>query len=645
VEKMLLSMGWNQDELYPGWSSELRMRVGLFILEVATKQGYVSSVKRQVTKTKTQGFIDLSPQFEAQFRIYQAELEKYAVKTWPLIRTPKEWIQTEGASRYNYTGGYYHEWIRKQYRLCRSYNSDTEFGREAIDLLNKLNATAWCIDSDVYQIARSCLEKGFSIGSLNAVSRDPALFTAMPEEIAALPVWDTKKVAWKKERSLLHHALAEAQKKSIRSRNALVLADRFLKQPRFYLSWSCDYRGRMYSQQSQLHLQSSDLERSLINFADGCKLDERGKYWAAQAVGSAFLGSKTSYQERNAWTHNNKELIEAIADDPISTSSQWEVADDPWQFLQLCLEWNKVVLKEEKHLWDVPIGADASASGLQLLSAMRRDPKGMEYANLFAASSPSEPPKDAYMEVLRVARELAKKDKEAAWMTPYLRNRKLGKTILMKVLYGATDSRNRTDVKMVLIDDGLFPDKVDYKGVIQLTKLLRVASQSVFPKAFEALDWLRDLYNLAKKNGSKSLRWTTPNDDSIHLIENKTLFIDVRTSHLGQVRLGTEQGDVPDFYAMRNAIAPSFVHSYDACVLKSSFKDWTHPLSVIHDCIKVLPNDMDRALDRVKKGFVHVVDPLARLADDLGVTKKQLKRLPQGTASLEDVLDSTYMLN
>ena len=55
---------------------------------------------------------------------------------------------------------------------------------------------------------------------------------------------------------------------------------------------------------------------------------------------------------------------------------------------------------------------------------------------------------------------------------------------------------------------------------------------------------------------------------------------------------------------------------------------------------------MDRALERVRKGFVHVSgDPLARLADDLGVSEEQLPRLKQGTGKLLAVLDSAYMFN
>jgi len=61
----------------------------------------------------------------------------------------------------------------------------------------------------------------------------------------------------------------------------------------------------------------------------------------------------------------------------------------------------------------------------------------------------------------------------------------------------------------------------------------------------------------------------------------------------------------------------------------------------------VLPNDMDRAMERIREGFVSIVDgdPLANLADDLGVDSRSLKRLSQGKQSLDSVYQSKYMFN
>ncbi len=43
-----------------------------------------------------------------------------------------------------------------------------------------------------------------------------------------------------------------------------------------------------------------------------------------------------------------------------------------------------------------------------------------------------------------------------------------------------------------------------------------------------------------------------------------------------------------------------------AAFLKSSFQDWLQPIALIHDCLKVLPNDMNTAKERIKHEFVQV---------------------------------------
>ena len=81
--------------------------------------------------------------------------------------------------------------------------------------------------------------------------------------------------------------------------------------------------------------------------------------------------------------------------------------------------------------------------------------------------------------------------------------------------------------------------------------------------------------------------------------------------------------------------------------MKSAFKDWEQPIALIHDCLRVLPNDMDSAMERIKKGFVHVCsgDPLVGFTDDLQVTEEELPRLEKGSGRLIEVLDSAYIIN
>ena len=90
-----------------------------------------------------------------------------------------------------------------------------------------------------------------------------------------------------------------------------------------------------------------------------------------------------------------------------------------------------------------------------------------------------------------------------------------------------------------------------------------------------------------------------------------------------------------------------FVHIYESVLLKELFSEWQHPITVIHDFIRVIPRDMDRALDRIRDGFTSIVtgDSLARLADDLGVSEGQLPRLAQLDGDLSAVFKSRYIFN
>ena len=128
------------------------------------------------------------------------------------------------------------------------------------------------------------------------------------------------------------------------------------------------------------------------------------------------------------------------------------------------------------------------------------------------------------------------------------------------------------------------------------------------------------MYKQSRKNGSQSIQWTTPNQDKIHLSKNKIDVIQVRTTHLGKVTLDISEGKRPDYKVMEKALASSFAHSYDEAVLKSSFQERHQPMALIHDCLKVFHNDMDKVKERIKHGFVQAYkgDPLARLADETG---------------------------
>ena len=160
------------------------------------------------------------------------------------------------------------------------------------------------------------------------------------------------------------------------------------------------------------------------------------------------------------------------------------------------MEWNSVVLEKSKPFWQVPVSVDSTASGLQLLSAMRRDPIGTKWTNLIPSEDPDEPPRDAYLEVLRVAREIAKADPETAWLAEHLKDRSLGKPVLMIAIYGGSYRTNRGDIVDALRNLGSYPDPVSCEDTKVMTDILQKASKMVFPAAFETLEWLKKLCTL-----------------------------------------------------------------------------------------------------------------------------------------------------
>ena len=648
VENQLLEKGWSKDEFYQGWVGHERTGAGLFLIEAAIRKGWFVRKPKRVSASKSPNLLYPSPGLIQYQRELRQRLDDVADMGWPLLERPLDWEVQDEESRFNKTGGYHSQWLRDTKPLCRGRHYRSVFGHEAIGLLNTLQHTAWCIDQEVLKIVEACWEQGISVGSLNTPFDDPQLSEGMPEHLQELEESHPDRKAWRKRQHTLHEAHEKQVQKSRSAICALSLSRQFISHSRFYLSWSCDFRGRCYDQQTWLGRQKSDFEKSLLTFADGCRLDPKAEDWAAQAVGAAYLGSRGTLQERQQWTRANTELLTAIADNPLAITSRWEIADEPWQFLQLAIEWSKVVIRRTKSRWNVPITAASTASGLQLLSGMRRAPKGMEFSNLTPTAAPDAPPKDAYMEVLRVAREMAEAREETAWLAPYLIHRSLGKPVLMVAIYGGSYRTNREDVIEALRKEGLYPDPISWEESKTVTDLLTEASKAVFPAAFETLAWLKKLAQAALKAEATAFSWTTPTGDLIHQAEYENADpIRIQTHLLGKVSVGLGSIDLPDTKRLLSGFSPNFVHSYDAALLKAAFHDWTRPLVTVHDCVGVLPIDMDNALERLRRAFVRVCegDPLSSLANDIGVDPKTLRRLGQGDGQLHDVLKSEYMFN
>ena len=653
------------------WDTKTKARIGLYILEVASETGLLTitnsyKAKKNIKMVYADVLVD-------RLEGWYEGIHRGSFKNYPLLFQPKQWQVLDTPSRHNNSGGYHDDELRRKLFMARSFDSDSWFGEKAVSLLNNLQAVEWKIDTRILEVANHFQKKRINLASLIVEPFDKPAKGGAPIHI----VDDEEMMkAWKQEKQDKHETYIEYSKRAIRTRQSLKLADTY-RFKTFYLSWSLDYRSRYYTQQAWLQPQATDLEKSLLMFRDGCKVKPNSDALKAckQAIGAAYKGSRISYQEREKWTEDNQAFIIHIAENPLSSAADIEGAKEPWQFLQLCFEWNEHIVKGTKKFWKVPIGADATASGLQLLSGMRRDEQGMKFANLLAPETPTSPPMDAYMEVLRIAREVAAM--EHPHLVKYLHWRSMGKPALMISLYNGSFKTIRGDIVEALKDEGVTihwdKDKysvfdtnedIHYADTKLLTDIILRCSKAVFPKAYEALKWLKKLFKLAVEKDRLNVKWTVPTGDNIHVAIHKVDAEPVYTTHLGKVMIAKGDGcggnsgkGAIDTTAVIAASIPGFVHSFDAALCKEAFNSWEHPLSLTHDCFKCLPCHMDLAMDRVRDAFLHVVsdvivddngtelDPLAKLAHDLNITEDELPRLKVGKGKLEEINQSIYMFN
>jgi DNA-directed RNA polymerase len=625
-------------ELADAWTPTFKNSVGMYLMDIATCVGLIKwDLLYERNKQKSIIYAD---DLVRQFNSYEDQLIAAAYKSFPLVDTPLNWISEDKPARLNTSGGYHLPQLRKLNAMCRSFASNSLFGAKAIDLLNTLQQTSWRVDQRILEIAEHLERQRISIGSFETIEIERPDKGNAPPHVLEDP---ERMKQWRQEKAELHRRYLELKNKTYRSRQAVSLAKEY-KFKTFFLSWSLDWRGRFYAQQSWLSLESTDFERSLLKFRDGCKLSNDSLFWCKAAIGAAFNGTGDSFNTRIKWTEDNQELIKSIADDPISTRHEWSAAKNPWQFLQLCVEWSDVVITQKEKFWKVPIGVDSTASGFQLLSAMRRDPIGMKYANLLEPETEDEPPQDAYIKVLDAAKELAKDDPEFDSVIPYLKHRSVGKGALMLAIYGGSASGIRDKIRENLEGDQI---QIEWDDLKKLQTLVSRAAKKVFPAAFQALEWLKKLARAHHAQGATSITWTTPTGDSIHCIKHAIETETIATTYNGKVVIADWNSREPDLKKQVSSFVPAFVHCFDAALLKEAFSDWQHPIASIHDCVRVLPADMDRAMDRIRDGFVSIVDgdPLAKLADDLGVSDCELKRLPQLDQDLTAVQQSRYMFN
>ena len=603
----------------------------------------------------------------------------HAYTTCPTIIPPKPWTDINDGGYYGdlavfnsairlyrfQDGGYYYQ---KYLNKLKSADLSKPF-----KALNAIQSTPWKIDKSVLKVAHEIVKMGgdrAGIPSTEPYQGLPRLSNPTEEELKE-----------HKHKMFLQYKKESSRKgKMIRVLANIKTADRFKDYDHIYFPCNMDFRGRVYPIPS-FSFQGDDLSKGLIQFADTPKItDPECERWFMIA-GAEFAGiDKVSFAEEIKWVKDNERNILDTAEDPIAMLDWWGNLDCPFEFLQFCFEYHKMIDYKAKNNgsiigWStgVPVAFDGTCSGLQHFSAILRDPVGAEAVNL----KPSDRPQDIYGRVAQVVNQVLKDDSEHGtvdtwdddknrmklgtktlaqlWLN-FGVNRKVTKRSVMTLAYGSKEygfkEQVLTDTIEPHLDEGVFTETNSRQAAAYMAKLIWDAVRKVVVKAVEGMQWLQQVTRMICKNGNV-VQWTTPMGLLIHqpYLTTKTKVYRLRFAQTQKrIYVPYTLGDV-DSKTQANAIAPNFIHSMDASHLQFTVctaKDQgINHFAMIHDSYGTTVADAGLLFKTVRECFVKMYtyhDVLKEFAKEVShLTEKELPEMPsKGSFDINEVLSSLY---
>jgi DNA-directed RNA polymerase len=564
------------------------------------------------------------------------------------------------------------------------------------DSVNAIQSTAWTVDPFILEVAEQCLAVGMEVPGLPVATPVESLLPPRPagydhekgrhpatriRSQAWANVNPAEKQSWKRKARKIYHAHARTVSRSFAAFQILTIAKTMLPHQRIYFPHNLDFRGRMYPLCPGLNPQGSDLSKGLLRFAESKPITERGAWWLAVHLANNFGVDKVSLEDRVKWVREQSDRIVACADDPYVTR-WWLEADNPWQFLQACMEWKGYINEGPEFHTSLPITIDGSCNGIQHLAAMSLDPVAGAMVNLIPASKPA----DIYGSVAeRLITNLAADlesnepglppnprypDGPASWTNKQWANawigfgitRKLTKRPTMVQPYGGMMSSCQDYIAAHIgerVEDGEPAPWGDRSGMAArwLAPRLWRAMTEIITGPRLVMDWFQQAAKVVSKYG-QPIVWETPTGFVCHqrYTDMETQRIKTRLGDtMIRLTLSTALEVGLDKRRQRQSISPNLIHSYDAAALMLTiltvWDQGVRSMTATHDCYGTLAPDMDLLAAATREQFVKLYNGthvLMRLREqflkDLPPEAEAEMPLPPtlGTLDITKVLESPF---
>jgi len=605
------------------WSSSDRVKIGAWLLDCICEVSDWFFKEQRRSGKRLKLYLRPTPEFLAIKDQVMQESEMFSAFAWPMLIPPNDWT-TEGKH-----GGYLLNEVMKGHQMVRKSGHSPIQGKTPVDFLNKIQKVAYRLNPFVVDVAETLQQQGISVGKFLPIIELP--LPPKPADIADNAV---SRKAYRRAAAEVLNENASAFRRSCRTRLTMEAVERFKDREQFFLPWSLDYRSRAYPIPSLLTPQDTDFGKSLIRFKEESYMTPEAEDWLAFQVSTTYGNDKLPLNERIQWTKDNFTFISRVALDPIGNLSDWEVAEEPWQFLAACDEFYHCVMIADRQFTGLMVAVDATASGLQILSGLCRDASTARLCNVID----SDKPQDAYASVAEAAKPNCPDS-----VKPYM-DRKVTKRSVMTIVYNAKPFSNRQYIRDALKEKGVELSKEDLNETV---KAVREAMKITFPGPMAVMKWIEDEITNALKRGLTEFDWVTPSGFCVKqkLMKHKVERIDLQLLGRCQMSIANGETDQVDKSRHKAATAPNLIHSLDACLLQLSLLRFNSPIATIHDSVLCRATDMSELSSVVRETYMHMFadnDYLKTFAQHIGA---ETEPPIIGDLNPESVIESTYFFS
>jgi len=601
------------------WSRTNRIKLGAWLLDciMITSNWFYKDLRREGRKTNN--YILPTPEFiEIKDQVIK-DSEMFAPLAWPMLIEPNDWTPENA-------GGYLLNEVMVGHKMVRRGDPTRIQGENPYKFLNKIQKVGFKINLFTFNVAEWLEVKGRSVGKFI-----PVLDLPLPSKPFDIATNKDSRKDYRRRAAEVMNTNANAFRRSCRTRMTMDAARRFRWHTRWFIPWSFDYRGRAYPIPAFLTPQDTDFGKSLIRFADEAPMTPEAEDWLAFQVATTYGLDKATMGERLQWTKDNITLITRIAQDPYRNVSDWEGAEEPWQFLAACDEYYNCVVTNTRRTTGLYVACDATCSGLQILAGLARDKSTAQLVNVL----PSDRPQDAYKVVAQHARA------ECPESIRKVMDRKIVKRTVMTIPYNAKPYSNRSYIRDALKEKDI---EISKEELTQTVIAVRNAMKVVVPGALAVMNWIEKEVSNALKRGVEELTWTTPSGFIVTQKIMKKQIEKLELQLLGRCKVNVATGDTTEVDKNRHkaATAPNLIHSLDASLLHLAVDRFDKPIALIHDSVLCRATDMSLLSALVRETYMKLFAKHDYLTDFAKQIEAETEPPIIGNLEPETVIDSTY---